>query len=142
MKSGNVKTQRINIRVNNSEYDILKSKAKEANVSVSTYLREVGLHGKVNHLNNGKEIAQKIGSLHGKMQLYQHDMADQFNKIQNVLEENNQLLKSACGINNLEIADTLKYQNLRINSVLDTIMNSYTEHKKKFDEELQKITQF
>ena len=136
MKNDNIKGKRINIRVNNSEYEILKNKAKEANVSVSTYLRDVGLNGKVNHLDNGKEIAQKIGSLHNKMQLYQQDISDQIDTLKNILNENNQLLKNVSYLNQFEIADMMKYQNMRINAVLENFLYSYAEQEKKLETEL------
>ena len=136
MKSKNIKEKRINIRVDNSEYDILKSKAKEANLSVSSYIREVSLKGKVNYLDNGKEIAQKIGTLHNKMQLYQQDISDQIDALKNILNENNQLLKNASSLNQFEIANVLKYQNMRINAVLENFLYSYAEQEKKLETEL------
>ena len=136
MKSKNIKEKRINIRVDNSEYDILKSKAKEANLSVSSYMREVSLKGKVNHLDNGKEIAQKIGTLHNKMQLYQQDISAQIDAFKNILNENNQLLKNVSSLNQFEIADMMKYQNARINAVLGNFLYSYAEQEKKLETEL------
>ena len=136
MKNDNIKGKRINIRVNNSEYEILKNKAKEANVSVSTYLRDVGLNGKVNHLDNGKEIAQKIGLLHNKIQLYQQDISAQIDALKNILNENNQLLKNVSSLNQFEIANVLKYQNMRINAVLENFLYSYAEQEKKLETEL------
>ena len=136
MKSKNIKEKRINIRVDNSEYEILKSKAKEANLSVSSYMREVSLKGKVNYLDNGKEIAQKIGLLHNKIQLYQQDISDQIDALKNILNENNQLLKNVSSLNQFEIANVLKYQNMRINAVLGNFLYSYAEQEKKLETEL------
>lgn len=139
MKNSNIKEKRVNIRVNNSEYEILKGKAKEANVAVSTYLRDVGLNGKVNYLENGKELAQKIGTLHNKIQLYRQDVFDQIDELKNILNENNKLLVNAQAVNQFEFVKTLKVQNMRINSVLENILYFYTEQEKKIETELQYI---
>lgn len=136
MKSTNVKNNHIHIRVSNSEYDILKNKAKEANLSISSFVRDIALKGKVNHLDNGKDLAQKVGLLHNKIQLYHQDISNQISALQHTLKENNQLLQNTCSLNNFEIANTLKYQNMRINSVLETLMFSYSEKEKKLEAQL------
>ena len=136
MKNSSNKDKRINIRVTHSEYDILKNKAKEANLSVSSFVRDVALKGKVNHLDNGKELAQKVGLLHNKIQLYHQDISDKIQAVNNALKENNDLLQNASSLNQFDIANTLKYQNMRINSVLETLMFSYAEKEKKLETKL------
>ena len=136
MKKTNVKTHRINIRVNDSEYEILKNKANEANFSVSSFVRDVALKGKVNHLDNGKDLAQKVGLLHNKIQLYHQDISDKIQAVNNTLQENNNLLQNTSSLNSFDITNTLKYQNMRINSVLETLMFSYSEKEKKLETQL------
>ncbi len=142
LKSTNTKEKRINIRVSNEEYTILKGKAKDADVSVSTFIREIALKGRVNYLDNGKEIARQIGTLHGKMEMYHQDISNKIQKVQKTLEESNQILQSTCGYNHLDTSDIFKYQKKKLNVILDTMLNSYEEHERNIDSRLQQITSF
>lgn len=142
MKKSNTKEKRINIRVSNDEYAILKAKAKEADVSISTFLREIGLKGRVTHLDNGKEIARQIGTLHGKIEMYHQDIVNKIEKIQKTLDDSNQLLKNSCDSNYQEVAELFNYQKLNINFILGTILHANEEHEKNLDSKLKQVISF
>ena len=139
MKSTNTK---VNIRVSDEEYNILKGKAKDADVSVSTFLREIALKGRVNYLDNGKEIARQIGTLHGKMEMYHQDIINQIDKVNTTLEESNRLVKDNCGINYSDTKQILEYQKMRFKILSDTLLHSYEEHEKNVDSKLQQVISF
>ncbi len=142
MKKSNIKEKRINIRVSNDEYDILSSKAKTAHVSVSTFLREVGLKGEITCLNNGKEIAQQIGTLHGKIEMYHQDMTDKIDKVKTTLESNNKIFRDSWGMlgtNSTDIKNMLHYQQVQVDAILNTLRYTYEEHEKDIEFKLQKV---
>ena len=139
MKKSNIKEKRINIRVSNEEYDILSSKAKSAHVSVSTFLREVGLKGEITYLNNGKEIARQIGTLHGKIEMYHQDMTDKIDEVRTTLEESNRFLRDSWGYNSTNLKTALSYQQIKIDTILNMLKHSYEEHEKDIELQLKKF---
>lgn len=134
-----IRNKKVNVRLNDEEFNIIKQKADEGNVSMSAFMRQSSLDGKVNHINNGQEIAKGIALLHKKMQLYRQDISEQINSLQSVIAENTRLLNECWSLNNHEIADTLKYQNLRINSVFEAVLNRYSEHEKQIEDGIQNL---
>lgn len=134
-----VRNKKVNVRLNDDEFNLIKQKAGEGNVSMSEFMRKSSLDGKVNHINNGKEIAKDIALLHNKMQLYRQDITEQINSLKAILNENTRLLNECWSLNNHEIADSLKYQNFRINSVFETVLNRYSEHEKQIEDGIQNI---
>lgn len=134
-----IRNKKVNVRLNDDEFNLIKQKAGEGNVSMSEFMRKSSLDGKVNHINNGKEIAKGIALLHNKMQLYRQDITEQIHSLQSVITENNRLLNECWNLNNREIADTLKYQNCRINSVFEVILNRYNEHERQIEDGIQNL---
>lgn len=139
LKSTNTKEKRINIRVSNEEYNILKGKAKDADVSVSTFIREIALKGRVNYLDNGKEIARQIGTLHGKMEMYHQDLVNQLDKVNTTLEESNRLVKNVCGYNYSDTMQILDYQKKTFKIISETLLHFYEEQEKNVDSKLQQV---
>lgn len=134
-----IRSKKVNVRLNDDEFNLIKQKADEGNVSMSAFMRQSSLNGKVNHINNGQEIAKSIALLHNKMQLYRQDITEQINSLKSGITENTRLLNECWNLNNHEIADSLKYQNFRINSVFEAILNCYTEHEKQIEDGIQNL---
>ena len=134
-----IRNKKVNVRLNDNEFNIIKQKSDESNVSMSAFMCKASLDGKVNHINNGQEIAKDVALLHHKMQLYRQDITEQIHSLQSVIAENTRLLNECWSLNNHEIADSLKYQNFRINSVFETILNRYSEHEKQIEDGIQNL---
>ena len=136
MKKEQTRSESINIRTTKEEYEIIKAKAKEAKMPLSSFVRQCSLNSNIQPIINGKEIAAGIGLLHDKIQTYRHDIIGDMEKIKecvNTLQEQSK----TC---NYQTYDILELECRAINATLAAILNKYENQETQVEKSALTLT--
>lgn len=136
MKKEQTRSESINIRTTKDEYEIIKGKAKEAKMPLSSFVRKCSLNSNIQPVINGKEIATGIGLLHDKMQIYRHDIISDIEKI----KESVNILQEQSKICNYQTYDILKLECRAINATLAAILNKYENQETQVEKAALALT--
>ena len=141
MEKNEKRSKIINVRVTGKEYDTIRKKAAEANLSISNYARRSTLGKEINLVLDGKHIALQLARLHSKMQNYHYDMNDRIQRLKDAVNANKTLLRTCdSGRSDLhDIAETLRLQGHRIDAVLGIMMDAYAQQVQKVEEDAHTI---
>lgn len=124
MKNTETRTKRIHVRLTNDEYNIIKSKAKEANTDVSSYIRTTVLNSKVQPLINGTDVARAINKLHFGTQNFRNDITVSIDKLTKAINENSKFIDKNPIFNNTEFLETAYFQRARIGTLIQEVHDS------------------
>ena len=124
MNNTKIRNKRIHVRLTNDEYNIIKSKANEANTDVSSYIRTIALNGKVQSLTNGADVARAINKLHLETQNFHNDITVSIDKLTEAINENSKFINRSSLSNNTEFLETVYSQRTRIKTLIHEVYDS------------------
>lgn len=132
------KLKEVHIRFTEDEYARVQVQAKATGKSTTSFIRAAALNEGAVHIVDGKQVAQKIGQLHNKIILYQNDIRNRIQELQEAVEEHTRLINtygSAC-FSSSEVQEVRKLFDMRVWAAVDTIKRTYSEHENRTEEAL------
>ncbi len=133
-KKDELRNKTITMRMTKDELECLKQKATEANISVSELTRRASLEKPVQHIYEGKRVAEQLGLLHEKLHVFHHDMANHVKQLQDAIQDNTALLIKVNGFCSPDMQEAFWFQKERINAVAGMLMAVYSTNEQKFEE--------
>ena len=134
-----LRNKTITMRMTENELECLKQKAAEAGISVSEFTRRSSLENPVQHIRDGKRVAEQLGLLHEKLQVFHHDMANHIQQLQCAIQDNTALAEKFNGFCSPDMQEAYKFQKDRINAVAGMLMAVYRAYEQNIDEEAHGI---
>ncbi|MBP2640970.1 MAG: hypothetical protein H6Q66_1921 [Firmicutes bacterium] len=136
----------LNVRMDDQTMVDLKKIQDKSHKNQSEIVRELIRKGKVEYVENGKEMVQKIGKIHADINAYTHKTERRFLELEKLIQENKksiELLKeNRTGENKDEVFDLLRLGTKREMIVLNGIMDSYNLKKNAMERGLDACVDF
>ena len=133
------RSKTITIRLTIDELESIKQKAQEAGLSVSEFARSSSLGQPIQHIYDGKRIAEQLARLYEKKLLYQQDMAKRVEQLQDAVRANMALLSNVQNFDSHDVCNTLTAQKEHINAVAGVLMTAYAASDQEIEEAAHEI---
>ncbi len=129
-----LRSKTVTMRVTDEEFKCLSRKAEEAGLSVSELTRRASLEKPVQHIHDGKRVAEQLALLQGKFQEFHHDMASRVQQLQEAIRENTGLFAKVGGFCSPDMQEAFLFQKERIDAVAGMLMAVYGANEQKIED--------
>lgn len=129
----------INARLTEEDRKMIQDKAKEANLSVSDFIRTAAAKVTINRIYNGGEIVQELQSCHNDMRNYNNNIYRKLDTLSKLIEQNSELLKAHPVSSSPEFKETFSLQKVKIDTLILHLLDQQNDHKLEVEAQLHNI---
>ena len=129
----------INARLTEEDRKMIQDKAKEANLSVSDFIRTAASKVTINRIYNGGEIVQELQSCHNDMRNYNNTISQKLETLSKLIEQNSELLKAHPVSTSPEFKETFSLQKVKIDALILHLLDQQEDHKLEVEARLHNI---
>jgi len=129
----------INARLTEEDRKMIQDKAKEANLSVSDFIRTAAAKVTINRIYNGGEIVQELQSCHNDMRNYNNNISQKLETLSKLIEQNSELLKAHPVSTSPEFKETFSLQKAKMNTLILHLLDKQKDHELEVEARLHNI---